>query len=71
MTPIRTDCKPRANNRLFGLNKRFPVVAVDGGNSLPPGVYPGRPPHIHFKVSVPGHKPLTTQCPHDNTSSRP
>jgi len=28
---------------------------------LPPGVYPGRPPHIHFKVSAPGHKPLTTQ----------
>jgi protocatechuate 3,4-dioxygenase beta subunit len=27
----------------------------------PPGVYPGRPPHIHFKVSAPGHKPLTTQ----------
>ena len=27
----------------------------------PPGIYPGRPPHIHFKVSVPGHKPLTTQ----------
>ncbi|MBP2668019.1 MAG: clcA [Deltaproteobacteria bacterium] len=27
----------------------------------PPGVYPGRPPHIHFKVSVPGHRPLTTQ----------
>ena len=27
----------------------------------PPGVYPGRPPHIHFKVSVPGHKLLTTQ----------
>ena len=25
----------------------------------PPGVYPGRPPHIHFKVSVPGHEPLT------------
>ena len=23
----------------------------------PPGVYPGRPLHIHFKVSVPGHKP--------------
>jgi len=22
---------------------------------------PGRPPHIHFKVSVPGHEPLTTQ----------
>jgi len=28
---------------------------------LPPGVYPGRPPHIHFKVSAPGQKPLTTQ----------
>jgi catechol 1,2-dioxygenase len=27
----------------------------------PPGVYPGRPPHIHFKVFAPGHKPLTTQ----------
>ena len=29
--------------------------------TLPPGVYPGRPPHIHFKVSAPGHRPLTTQ----------
>jgi len=29
--------------------------------TLPPGVYPGRPPHIHFKVFAPGHKPLTTQ----------
>jgi protocatechuate 3,4-dioxygenase beta subunit len=27
----------------------------------PPGIYPGRPPHIHFKVFAPGHKPLTTQ----------
>jgi protocatechuate 3,4-dioxygenase beta subunit len=27
----------------------------------PPGIYPGRPLHIHFKVSAPGHKPLTTQ----------
>lgn len=26
-----------------------------------PGVYPGRPPHIHFKVSAPGYRPLTTQ----------
>jgi protocatechuate 3,4-dioxygenase beta subunit len=26
-----------------------------------PGVYPGRPPHIHVKVFVPGHRPLTTQ----------
>lgn len=29
--------------------------------TLPPGIYPGRPPHIHFKVTAPGHKPLTTQ----------
>ena len=26
-----------------------------------PGVYPGRPPHIHFKAAAPGYRPLTTQ----------
>jgi protocatechuate 3,4-dioxygenase beta subunit len=26
-----------------------------------PGVYPGRPPHIHVKVVAPGHRSLTTQ----------
>ncbi len=26
-----------------------------------PGVYPGRPPHLHVKVTAPGHRPLTTQ----------
>jgi len=26
-----------------------------------PGLYPGRPAHIHFKVSAPGFRPLTTQ----------
>lgn len=26
-----------------------------------PGKYPGRPPHIHFKVFAPGYRPLTTQ----------
>jgi protocatechuate 3,4-dioxygenase beta subunit len=26
-----------------------------------PGIYPGRPPHLHVKVSAPGHRPLTTQ----------
>jgi protocatechuate 3,4-dioxygenase beta subunit len=26
-----------------------------------PGVYPGRPPHLHVKVVAPGHRPLTTQ----------
>lgn len=27
----------------------------------PPGKYPGRPPHIHFKAFAPGYRPLTTQ----------
>jgi protocatechuate 3,4-dioxygenase beta subunit len=27
----------------------------------PPGRYPGRPPHLHVKVTAPGHKPLVTQ----------
>jgi len=26
-----------------------------------PGRYPGRPPHLHVKVSAPGHKQLVTQ----------
>ena len=26
-----------------------------------PGVYPGRPPHIHFKAFAPGYRALTTQ----------
>ena len=26
-----------------------------------PGRYPGRPPHLHVKVSAPGHQRLTTQ----------
>ncbi|HYE91379.1 MAG TPA: hypothetical protein VEA38_10180 [Terriglobales bacterium] len=26
-----------------------------------PGRYPGRPPHVHVKVTAPGHKPLVTQ----------
>jgi protocatechuate 3,4-dioxygenase beta subunit len=26
-----------------------------------PGVYPGRPPHIHFKAFAPGYRTLTTQ----------
>lgn len=26
-----------------------------------PGIYPGRPAHIHFKIKAQGYKPLTTQ----------
>jgi protocatechuate 3,4-dioxygenase beta subunit len=29
--------------------------------TTPPGVYPGRPPHLHVKISSPGHRTLTTQ----------
>ena len=40
------------------------VTGKTGGyafTTLPPGIYPGRPPHIHLKVSAPGYRPLTTQ----------
>lgn len=26
-----------------------------------PGVYPGRPPHLHVRVTAPGYRPLVTQ----------
>lgn len=29
--------------------------------TISPGRYPGRPPHLHVKVSAPGHKALVTQ----------
>lgn len=39
--------------------------ADDGGRyryeTDPPGVYPGRPPHLHVRVSAPGHRTLVTQ----------
>ena len=27
----------------------------------PPGRYPGRPPHLHLKITAPGHRTLVTQ----------
>lgn len=39
-------------------------VAPDGSYRFAtdfPGVYPGRPPHIHFKANAPGYRSLTTQ----------
>ncbi|NNG47116.1 MAG: intradiol ring-cleavage dioxygenase [Deltaproteobacteria bacterium] len=39
-------------------------VAADGAYRFvtdSPGVYPGRPPHIHFKAKAPGYRSLTTQ----------
>jgi protocatechuate 3,4-dioxygenase beta subunit len=29
--------------------------------TVAPGRYPGRPPHVHVKVSAPGHRALVTQ----------
>jgi protocatechuate 3,4-dioxygenase beta subunit len=29
--------------------------------TVPPGRYPGRPPHLHVRVTAPAHKPLITQ----------
>ena len=29
--------------------------------TVAPGRYPGRPPHLHVRVTAPGHKPLVTQ----------
>jgi protocatechuate 3,4-dioxygenase beta subunit len=26
-----------------------------------PGRYPGRPPHVHVRITAPGHRPLITQ----------
>jgi protocatechuate 3,4-dioxygenase beta subunit len=38
--------------------------------TVPPGRYPGRPPHLHVRVSAPGHKVLVTQLyPRDGERS--
>ena len=29
--------------------------------TVAPGRYPGRPPHLHLKISAPGHRTLVTQ----------
>jgi protocatechuate 3,4-dioxygenase beta subunit len=29
--------------------------------TVAPGRYPGRPPHVHVKISAPGHRTLVTQ----------
>jgi protocatechuate 3,4-dioxygenase beta subunit len=44
---------------------RATQLAADGGRyryeTDPPGRYPGRPPHLHVRVSAPGHRALVTQ----------
>lgn len=39
-------------------------TAPDGSfryETVAPGRYPGRPPHLHLKISAPGHRTLVTQ----------
>jgi protocatechuate 3,4-dioxygenase beta subunit len=39
-------------------------TAADGKfryETVAPGRYPGRPPHLHLKISAPGHRTLVTQ----------
>ena len=54
------DPSGRYVDSLRGMQKAGP----EGGYAFTtesPGIYPGRPPHIHFKVSAPGYRTLTTQ----------
>ncbi|HEV8583414.1 MAG TPA: intradiol ring-cleavage dioxygenase [Methylomirabilota bacterium] len=48
-------------------------VGADGAfryETVAPGRYPGRPPHLHVKVSAPGHRTLVTQVyPRDGQRS--
>jgi protocatechuate 3,4-dioxygenase beta subunit len=40
------------------------VTRSDGAfryETVSPGRYPGRPPHVHVKISAPGHRGLVTQ----------
>lgn len=54
------DLSGRYVDSLRGAQKTGPMGAYAFTTSLP-GVYPGRPSHIHFKVYAPGYKTLTTQ----------
>lgn len=53
----------RATQRADGEGRyRYETVA--------PGRYPGRPPHLHVRVSAPGHRTLVTQLyPRDGQQS--
>ena len=53
----------RATQRADGEGRyRYETVA--------PGRYPGRPPHLHVRVSAPGHRTLVTQVyPRDGQQS--
>jgi protocatechuate 3,4-dioxygenase beta subunit len=69
------DCRPLAGGRIewWQADRRgrydddhrgTQAVSPDGAYRFStdfPGIYPGRPPHIHFKAAAPGYRPLTTQ----------
>jgi len=69
------DCRPLSRGRIewwqTGPGGRYDEahrgtqkVSADGSFRFStdfPGVYPGRPPHIHFKAYAPGYRDLTTQ----------
>ena len=69
------DCRPLAGGRIewWQTDRRgryddghrgIQTVSPDGAYRFStdfPGVYPGRPPHIHVKAAAPGYRSLTTQ----------
>lgn len=59
----QADAAGRYDNRGFDL--RGHVFTDDQGryrfDTIVPGEYPGRTPHIHVRIDAAGHRPLTTQ----------
>lgn len=69
------DCAPLAGARLEWWSadadgeyrddlRATQVTRADGAfryETVMPGRYPGRPPHVHVKISAPGHRTLVTQ----------
>lgn len=69
------DCRPLAGGRVewwqtnrdgrYDDDHRGTQTADSGGayrfSTDFPGIYPWRPPHIHFKAAAPGYRALTTQ----------
>ena len=53
-----------ARGRYDEAHRASQVADATGGyryETDPPGRYPGRPPHLHVRVTAPGHRALVTQ----------